>query len=88
MGEDEADAAQGKISWCLPLARSLAKGRVGDEVVWKRPAGDTEVRIVALERVADINPSSALHYRIPRRLLEKSRLVLLKIRPRFVLDFE
>lgn len=52
VGEDEADAATGKISWCSPLARSLTEGRIGEEVVWKRPAGDTELRITAIERSA------------------------------------
>jgi transcription elongation GreA/GreB family factor len=48
VGEDEADAAQGRISWVSPLARALAEARVGDAVVWKRPAGEVEVTIVAI----------------------------------------
>ena len=46
VGEDEADATQGKISWVSPLARALIDGRVGDVVTWKRPAGEIELRIV------------------------------------------
>lgn len=45
VGEDEADPEQGLVSWVSPLARALNGARVGDSVVWKRPAGDLEVEI-------------------------------------------
>jgi transcription elongation factor GreB len=45
VGEDEADAAKGRISWLSPLAKSLLGAKVGDSVVWKRPAGDLELEI-------------------------------------------
>jgi transcription elongation factor GreB len=48
VGEDEADAAQGKISWVSPLAQAVAEARVGDSVAWKRPAGEVELTIVAI----------------------------------------
>ncbi|RPJ73953.1 MAG: transcription elongation factor GreAB [Desulfobacteraceae bacterium] len=48
VGEDEADAAEGKVSWVSPLARAVAEARVGDTVVWKRPAGEVELTIVAI----------------------------------------
>jgi transcription elongation GreA/GreB family factor len=48
VGEDEADAGQGKISWVSPLAQALDEGRVGDSVAWKRPAGEVELTIVAI----------------------------------------
>jgi transcription elongation GreA/GreB family factor len=48
VGEDEADAAQGKISWVSPLARALAETRIGDSVVWKRPAGEVELTVIAI----------------------------------------
>jgi transcription elongation GreA/GreB family factor len=48
VGEDEADAAQGKISWFSPLALALAEARVGDAVMWKRPAGEVELTVVAI----------------------------------------
>ena len=50
VGEDEADATNGKISWVSPLARALAEARVGDAVVWKRPAGEVELTIVAIRK--------------------------------------
>jgi len=49
VGDDEADVAAGKISWGSPLARSLIGAKVGETVKWRRPAGDTEVEIVAIE---------------------------------------
>jgi len=49
VGDDEADVAVGKISWGSPLARSLIGAKVGETVKWQRPAGDTEVEIVAVE---------------------------------------
>jgi transcription elongation GreA/GreB family factor len=48
VGEDEADAAAGKISWVSPLARTLMGASVGDTVTWKRPAGDLELEIVSI----------------------------------------
>jgi transcription elongation GreA/GreB family factor len=48
VGEDEADAAQGKISWVSPLAQALEEARVGDAVAWRRPAGELELTIVAI----------------------------------------
>jgi len=38
----------GKISWASPLARAMIGAKVGDTVVWRRPAGETEVYIVGI----------------------------------------
>lgn len=46
VGDDEADVAAGKISWASPLAKAMIGAKVGDTVVWHRPAGDAEVEIV------------------------------------------
>lgn len=48
VGEDEADAAQGLVSWVSPLARALDGAAVGDVVTWKRPAGEMEIEIAAI----------------------------------------
>lgn len=48
VGDDEADVAAGKISWASPLARAMMGAKVGDTVKWRRPAGETEVEIVAI----------------------------------------
>jgi transcription elongation factor GreB len=46
VGDDEADVASRKISWASPLARAMIGARVGDTVVWHRPAGQAEFTIV------------------------------------------
>ncbi|NIC40785.1 transcription elongation factor GreB [Aquabacterium sp. A08] len=39
LGIDEADSAQGQVSWVAPVAQALLKARVGDEVRLRTPAG-------------------------------------------------
>lgn len=46
VGDDEADAATGNISWASPLAHALIGARVGDVVTWRRPAGEAQVEIL------------------------------------------
>lgn len=48
VGVDEADAAQGKISWLAPVARALLKARVGDSVTLRTPAGVEMLEICAI----------------------------------------
>lgn len=48
VGEDEAEAEAGKVSWLSPLARALIGAGAGDLVVWQRPLGDLELEIVAI----------------------------------------
>lgn len=48
-GEDEADAALGRIAPQSPLARALIGARVGDVVTWRRPAGAVELEILKIE---------------------------------------
>ena len=48
VGEDEADVTGGKISWASPLGKSMIGSKVGDTVVWRRPAGETELEIVSI----------------------------------------
>ena len=49
VGEDQADAGSGLINWASPLGRALLGAQTGDEVNWKRPAGDQVIEIVAIE---------------------------------------
>lgn len=49
-GEDEADPAKGRIAPHSPLARALLGARPGDEVTWKRPAGDLTLEILEIRR--------------------------------------
>jgi len=46
VGEDEADAERGWVSYVSPLAKALLGAHVGDEVEWRRPAGDLRVEIL------------------------------------------
>jgi len=45
VGEDEADIAANKVSWVSPLARALLGHKLGESVMWKRPAGDLALEI-------------------------------------------
>ncbi len=49
VGEDEADLKEGKISYVSPLAEALIEARVGKTVLWRRPAGDLELTVEAIE---------------------------------------
>lgn len=53
VGEDEADLKAGKISYVSPLAEALIDARVGATVLWRRPAGDRELTIEAIEYPED-----------------------------------
>ena len=48
VGIDEADAAQGMVSWISPLARALLKAREGDTVRFQIPDGLRELEIVEI----------------------------------------
>ena len=49
VGPDEADPSAGRISFESPLGKSLMKKKVGDVVVVRRPAGEIELEILAVE---------------------------------------
>ena len=48
LGIDEADSAQGQVSWISPIARALLKAREGDVVKLVTPAGAKEVEVLAV----------------------------------------
>ncbi|HZP74851.1 MAG TPA: transcription elongation factor GreB [Pseudolabrys sp.] len=48
VGVDEADLAQGKISWLSPVAQALMKAQEGDTVRLRTPAGVEEIEIVSI----------------------------------------
>ncbi|MEW9680040.1 GreA/GreB family elongation factor [Pseudomonas sp. TE50-2] len=48
VGEDQADAAQGLVNWGSPLGRALLGAGPGDEVLWRRPAGDQMIEVLAI----------------------------------------
>ncbi len=45
VGEDEADAKLGRISYKAPIAKALLGKKLGDEVVFKAPGGDRTYEI-------------------------------------------
>lgn len=48
-GIDEADTLSGEISWISPVARSLLKARVGEEVLLETPAGRRQLEVLAVD---------------------------------------
>ncbi len=48
MGIDEADSAQGQVSWISPIARALLKAREGDLVKLQTPVGLQEIEVLAV----------------------------------------
>jgi len=48
VGEDEADASAGRISWASPLARALVGARVGDERLVRLPAGEKGYEVMSI----------------------------------------
>jgi transcription elongation GreA/GreB family factor len=49
VGEDESDAAVGKVSWVSPLANALLGARVEDTVTWGRPNGNVDLEILSID---------------------------------------
>ena len=48
VGDDETDAASGRIGWSAPLARALIGARVGDERLVRLPAGEKSYEVLAI----------------------------------------
>jgi len=51
VGEDEADAKAGMISYTSPIARALIGKEEGDVVVVRTPGGDREVEIIEVRYI-------------------------------------
>lgn len=49
VGDDETDAAAGKIGWSAPIARALIGARVGDERVVRLPSGEKGYEVIAID---------------------------------------
>jgi len=58
IGVDEAESANGEVSWIAPIARALLKARVGDEVRLTTPRG-VEVLEVLEVRYPEPAPEAA-----------------------------
>lgn len=49
MGIDEADSAQGQVSWVSPIARTLLKNRLGDVLRLVTPVGVVEIEVIDVQ---------------------------------------
>lgn len=49
MGIDEADSLQGQVSWVSPIARTLLKSRVGDELRLVTPTGLLGIEVLDVQ---------------------------------------
>ena len=49
VGPDEANPAEGRISFQSPLGKALMKRKVGDVVTVLRPVGEIDLEVVAIE---------------------------------------
>jgi transcription elongation factor GreB len=57
-GIDEADNAQGQVSWVSPIARTLIKARTGDVLRLASPAGAQEIEVLRVEYPAPASKSA------------------------------
>jgi transcription elongation factor GreB len=48
VGIDEADLAEGRVSWLSPIARALHRAEAGDRVRYQAPAGPMEVEVLSV----------------------------------------
>ncbi len=53
VGEDEADASAGRISWLSPLANALKRAAIGDSRTVRLPAGPKDYEILAISYPED-----------------------------------
>jgi len=49
LGIDEADALRGQVSWISPIALTLLKSRVGDELKLVTPTGVIDIEVLEVE---------------------------------------
>lgn len=56
LGIDEADSAKGEVSWISPIARTLLKARVGDELTLVMPDRVGHIEVLAVEYPAPTQP--------------------------------
>jgi transcription elongation factor GreB len=56
LGIDEADSAQGQVSWVSPVARTLLKSRVGDVLQLLTPVGVSDIEVTAVSYPVPAKP--------------------------------
>ena len=58
VGIDEADSAQGEVSWVSPIARTLLKAREGDELTLVTPQGPVVIEVLEVRYPASPQPAA------------------------------
>lgn len=58
VGDDEAEAGDGRIAWGSPMARALVGARVGDERTVRLPAGEKSWEVMAIRYPEDSRQAS------------------------------
>jgi len=58
VGVDEADSAQGEVSWVSPIARTLLKAREGDELTLITPQGPVVIEVLEVRYPASPQPAT------------------------------
>ena len=48
VGDDEADATEGRVGWSAPLARAIVGARIGDERVVRLPSAEKSYVVIAI----------------------------------------
>lgn len=48
VGDDEAEASEGRVGWSAPIARALIGARVGDERIVRLPSGEKSYEVMAI----------------------------------------
>ena len=48
VGDDEAEASEGRVGWSAPIARALIGARVGDERIVRLPSGEKSYEIMEI----------------------------------------
>ena len=56
IGIDEADSSKGEVSWISPIARTLLKARVGDELKLVMPDRVGNIEVIAVHYPEPVKP--------------------------------
>jgi transcription elongation factor GreB len=49
VGVDEADLAEGKVSWASPLAKAMVRARAGDAIELRTPGGIERIEVLKID---------------------------------------
>jgi len=49
VGDDEADAGEGRVGWSAPITRALVGAKVGDERIVRLPVGEKSYEVIRID---------------------------------------